>query len=575
MSQQRITVILLILIASLLTLNLSHASECTLTSQNFASIIILDHGRKKPIDTYARNTLLQISGKETFHGKSAPDWLLKVVMTPEKSEQDSVFLVQNPELLHAMGLAHLKARRLSYRDLENGLDKLTRLANSADKIEKKKQNALEAESIRLYNNLRTYVLLGSSLHFSFPIKTHKEINLYKIIQNNPEWKSQIQKTPFAIFPVVQNRVETWLSPWESLDDSITYSKLHACYQPLIHSIQAYRTCDAKSFNTSISKLKVELQHLNQPFKTARFPNLEMKYNQFRPFFYAKWIYLLVLALAFFSQLNKYKIYEYVNLAFLLSALLIHTWGLACRILIMNRPPVTNLFETFIFVAWITAVIGSLIAWKKETLGLYIASIGGAGLLYIANKYTTEGDTMGMLVAVLSSNFWLTTHVLTITMGYAGCIAAGIIGHIFLIYKARGAKSEQLTAIALLNYKVIVFGLLLSFVGTVLGGIWADQSWGRFWGWDPKENGALLIVLWCSLLLHARGKFLNDIGFAIGSILGTIVVAFAWFGVNLLGLGLHSYGFSAGVFYNLLAFSLAETMIAICAVWYFFLRKNTL
>ena len=104
------------------------------------------------------------------------------------------------------------------------------------------------------------------------------------------------------------------------------------------------------------------------------------------------------------------------------------------------------------------------------------------------------------------------------------------------------------------YGVVCFGLLASFVGTILGGIWADQSWGRFWGWDPKENGALIIVLWNSLILHARwGGLVRQRGLMALAVFGNVVTAWSWFGVNMLGVGLHSYGFMDSAFWWLAAF----------------------
>jgi hypothetical protein len=104
------------------------------------------------------------------------------------------------------------------------------------------------------------------------------------------------------------------------------------------------------------------------------------------------------------------------------------------------------------------------------------------------------------------------------------------------------------------YGIVCFAMLFSFVGTVLGGIWADQSWGRFWGWDPKENGALLIVLWNALILHARwGGMVQQRGMAVLAVGGNIITTWSWFGVNMLGIGLHSYGFTPGQLFWLVTF----------------------
>ena len=248
----------------------------------------------------------------------------------------------------------------------------------------------------------------------------------------------------------------------------------------------------------------------------------------------------------------------------LTGFAIHVMGIVSRIIIMQRPPVTSLYETFPFVAAISILAALFIErFNKRGIGLLTASMLGVILLHIANRYAAEGDTMRMLVAVLDSNFWLSTHVVTVTIGYSACLLAGAIGHVWLIralIPCGADKPERLKEIAKMIYGTLCFGLLFSFIGTVLGGIWADQSWGRFWGWDPKENGALLIVIWCIILLHAKHwGYIRNLGIAQGSIFGAIVVALAWFGVNLLNVGLHSYGFTDGAANKLFAYCGGELL----------------
>ncbi len=111
------------------------------------------------------------------------------------------------------------------------------------------------------------------------------------------------------------------------------------------------------------------------------------------------------------------------------------------------------------------------------------------------------------------------------------------------------------------YGIVCFATLFSFVGTILGGIWADQSWGRFWGWDPKENGAVLIVLWNAVVLHARwGGLVKPRGLMCLAVFGNIVTSWSWFGVNMLGVGLHSYGFTQATFWWLIAFIASQLVI---------------
>jgi ABC-type transport system involved in cytochrome c biogenesis permease subunit len=171
--------------------------------------------------------------------------------------------------------------------------------------------------------------------------------------------------------------------------------------------------------------------------------------------------------------------------------------------------------------------------------------------------------MEMLRAVLDTNFWLATHVTTVTLGYASTFVAGFLA---IIYILRGVFTRTLSettgkALARMVYGIVCFATLFSFVGTILGGIWADQSWGRFWGWDPKENGALLIVLWNALILHARwGGLVRERGLMNLAVFGNIVTSFSWFGVNMLGIGLHSYGFMDAAFKWLMLFIGSQVFI---------------
>jgi cytochrome c biogenesis factor len=190
-------------------------------------------------------------------------------------------------------------------------------------------------------------------------------------------------------------------------------------------------------------------------------------------------------------------------------------------------------------------------------------------LIIAHHLAGSGDTLEMLQAVLDTNIWLATHVVAITTGYAAMFLAGVLAIIYII---RGVFTRSLTkqtadSLARMTYGVVCFATLFSFVGTVLGGIWADQSWGRFWGWDPKENGAVLIVLWCAIILHARwGGFIRQRGLMIMAIFGNIVTSFSWFGVNMLGVGLHSYGFMQKAFPWLVGFIISQlALMAIAAM----------
>jgi ABC-type transport system involved in cytochrome c biogenesis permease subunit len=250
-------------------------------------------------------------------------------------------------------------------------------------------------------------------------------------------------------------------------------------------------------------------------------------------------------------------------------LVVHSFALVARMYISGRPPVTNLYSSAIFIGWGCVLLGlALERVFRLGIGNVVASVSGASTLLIGFLLTTavtsfKGDTFTVLVAVLDTQFWLATHVTCITLGYSTTFVAGLLG---LIYVLRGFLTRTLSAELAQNihrmiYGTVCFALLFSFVGTVLGGLWADDSWGRFWGWDPKENGALMIVLWNALILHALwGRMIGQRGLAVLAIVGNIITAWSWFGVNELGVGLHSYGFTEGVLLVLGLFVVSQLAI---------------
>lgn len=219
---------------------------------------------------------------------------------------------------------------------------------------------------------------------------------------------------------------------------------------------------------------------------------------------------------------------------------------------MERPPIGNLYDTIIFIAAAVVFLGAiteLMTRRRFALGLL--PIGGAILILMARLFEVGDarDHMDPLVAVLRSNFWLATHVITITLGYAGGLVTALLGIVYVLLRGLrldGGDQGLRRSLTRAVYGMICLTLFLSLVGTVLGGIWANDSWGRFWGWDPKENGALMIVLLYLAVLHARmGGYLREWGIHLAAIFGAAVVTFSWWHVNLLGTGLHSYGFAEG------------------------------
>ncbi|MCU0727711.1 MAG: cytochrome c biogenesis protein CcsA, partial [Planctomycetes bacterium] len=244
-----------------------------------------------------------------------------------------------------------------------------------------------------------------------------------------------------------------------------------------------------------------------------------------------------------------------------------TIGIVLRCVIRERPPVTTLYETLLFIT-ATAVISALVieAFHRRGIAIALAAVLGLFGMYLSNRYEAGRgeDTMPQLIAVLDTNFWLATHVTTISLGYAAGLLGAAIAHVFLFARLFGLKRNEpqfYRSIGRMMFGVACFTLLFSVVGTLLGGIWANESWGRFWGWDPKENGALMICLWTVAMIHAHlGGLIKDRGLAMASVFGGLVVVFSWWGVNLLGVGLHSYGFTSGILRGLVLIGVVEIAI---------------
>lgn len=583
---------------------LTHAAGQEIKSLDaFKMIPVMDEGRLKPLDTYARHHLLQFSAKDTFDRKPAIAWLARLLFTPESTKDDRIFLVNNPDIPQALHIKVDHSRRYTFSELQGAYPKLLELNQAAQNIPQKERNIVENEIIRIFENLRLYAQLSHELQFAFPHsdftvaspQTAQVLNLPDTnnirsfldialtadamreathdLENTPpnlwgsaqreimgllanmfQWSANYRDLGFNVIPSMQEDV--WLSPWDAINGEFASQKTRERLLLWQKMAQAFNDKEQLAFDMAARNY---LQTFNSK-QTKKFP-LELAFYGLRPFFIAKIFYILafVFVLLSFVGFGLQRMAYQLAWGSILLGFIPHIIGLIARCIIMARPPVTSLYETFVFVSFITVLLGALIERvNKQGLGLVVAAISGTVLLFIASSYSSEGDTMKMLVAVLNSNFWLGTHVLTITMGYGAACVAGLIGHIWLVQAMMRHSQAQLDQTFKVMMGMLGLGLILTFLGTNLGGIWADQSWGRFWGWDPKENGALMIVLWIAMLFHAKiSRMLGNLGMAVGTGLTLVVVMWAWFGVNLLSIGLHSYGFTSGIATTLAIYVICE------------------
>ncbi len=340
--------------------------------------------------------------------------------------------------------------------------------------------------------------------------------------------------------------DAWRGTGDALMSAASGSTPHPALRAYAQIGDALRAGRAADFNAAVADYRAQLQpQFGQVIAKA---DREQFFNRLSPFTNAMAIYVAVVLCALFFWFAPVSGEWLRRTAVLLCllALAIHTGGLAFRMILEGRPPVTNLYSAAVFIGWGSVILGLVLetVWRNS-IGVIVSAIIGFATLLVAHHLSLAGDTMEMMRAVLDTNFWLATHVVIVTLGYASSYVAGFLAIVFVL---RGLLTKSLDAalrrsMAQMIYAIICFAALFSFVGTVLGGIWADQSWGRFWGWDPKENGALIIVLWNILILHARwGGMVRERGLANLAIFGNVVTTWSFFGTNMLGVGLHSYGF---------------------------------
>ena len=618
---KNLSVISISIIASTIMLYSSLSAESFFVSD----IPIQEGGRIKPLDSFARNQSLAFYGKRKIKHEnlSAIDWLLNLFTHPEKGLDQKVFNLRNPEVVNALGLTWTNNfHKYSYNELFPGIEKQLPLIREIFENKEVDRDVFESQLVEIYQNVMKFREIVSSLSCLLPLFSVYDSDLASNLHVEPgqlisyahvmshrgslfetsqgiitkpesEWSISEKEIALLLYNLQQTSSDDfakalkiippskndssglWLSPWELFDGRL----IEPHQDKIIKSLESYLLArfenNIENQNIALSSYKTGL--ISHVGKKVDFSILskERWLNEADLFTNSLVFYLLGFILLGISWMIKPVIFKNVAFASIIIGFCLHTLGIYLRMVIMSRPPISTLYETVIFVGVVIVLISLIIEYiRKDGLGIFIGSISGSLLHYVGFGYAADGDTLEMLVAVLNSNFWLATHVTTIILGYGTSLMAGLIGHIYLIEKIRVPKdSVRLKSIYNNMFGVTLIALFFTLFGTILGGIWADQSWGRFWGWDPKENGALLIVLWQLMMVHMRLSGLaKPDKFALGMVLNNIVVIMAWFGVNLLSIGLHSYGFASGIAVNLILFTLFEIVTGF-GTYYWAKSKN--
>lgn len=493
--------------------------------RQFGLLAIQDGGRRKPMDTFATETLVRISGRSTYKDRNGrlwrpKDFILSALLETHDWQNEPVVLVPYGKLKEHLGLDPM-AKRFSFAQL-TALPELNRMAGEAHALRRaeKPLDRMQQEVMSVSERLTlfSHVMDGSS---------------------------------FLVVPAATNETDAWVIPPQF---SKYYSETQ--FAPVQKELQtlgkAYTQADTFQFSRASKRLRDALGNLSpQIYPTDGQLLLEYRYNHFEGFYRAIFFYgvaFLILLVTHLAQ--RGKIVRNVGVLVALVGIALHGAGIVLRCLIAGRPPVTNMFESIIWVSFAVAVFGMIFFLRyRATLYLLAAlPVSLIALILVHQMPIAMPSNIDPLVPVLRDNFWLTIHVLTITLSYAAFALAMGFGHILLWRYARNPNAARADApMHFWLYRVLQLGVLLLAAGTILGGVWANYSWGRFWGWDPKETWALIALLCYITTLHGRlAGWWTQFGLVVASVVCFLAVLMAWYGVNfVLGKGLHSYGFGIG------------------------------
>ena len=579
----------------------TEASE--LNMRHFSTIPIQHDGRIKPLESFARHVAYRLNNQKTIDDGPAINFLAKALFNPAETTTIPLFKITNLNVKRMLGLP-LEKKAFSLAEIVPALQQQEKALQNILQKNENTWDSDEKKLVTLYDNASMLKGTITSLHVLLPLrielpedirqelgipyedtqnflnfKRHDE-KLRTYLSELPEEKvsDQLQAFLFQLTVIEQNtdrqnlfrvmppewplnQSPEWNSPWIAINMGVSGPKSSEYLSQWKTLADAYRTSNKEGWNTAAKSLLDGSLSFKNIGATKSKLSLEKTYLTLTPYFYSVLFYIaalmISLAIVRTPELPLHIIAQFT----LLTGGAFQLLAITMRIFILERPPVSTLYESVIFVSLICIAMALLLSLfrKEKALFLGLGSVSGILFYFVSSYFAKDGDTLQVLTAVLDTSFWLGTHVLIITIGYGLCVITALLAHYDLYAKAFNPRHKN--NLFDITLKLALVSLLFTVTGTILGGIWADQSWGRFWGWDPKENGALLIVLWIVWMVHGKiAGQLKEVGFMVCASFLTIIVALAWFGVNLLNVGLHSYGFISGIAYGLLAFCLIETLI---------------
>ncbi|MEQ1723120.1 MAG: cytochrome c biogenesis protein CcsA [Pseudobdellovibrio sp.] len=476
---------------------------------------VQQNGRIKPFDTLAKESLVYITGSYKKFGLQ-PVQLFTSLMAFEGSQYIELIEIRSKELRVELGFQKSKrfysVAELEGSDLMKIVDPLLKKQKESPRllIETEKKAIEGFQQYVLAKEIITGQLLSSAVDYSFINQKHGTT----VSTEQPSINQEVQNELRSYFRTITKTSDEQKTASQNLIAAVKKQKVPELFQHYLDKME-----------------------------------IEVFYNSARLFLWAS-ILCLFLGLCFFTPLFKNKIsYKLTQFIYIVPIVFI-AFGLSLRVYITKFAPITNMFGTMIWVSFGIMLFSYLLflLYKNYTLPGITLIVSGLMLMLTEQVPLILSPDLDPIVAVLRSNFWLSTHVTTITISYAAFSIAMVLGNIALIrlwiYKDNEAYFKEYSHYA---YRMIQLGCFLLSVGIILGGIWADYSWGRFWGWDPKETWALIADLGFLAILHARiVGWMTPFYLLAWSPLAYLLVIMAWYGVNfILAAGLHSYGFSSG------------------------------
>jgi ABC-type transport system involved in cytochrome c biogenesis permease subunit len=516
--------------------------------KQFGLLAIQDNGRRKPIDTFAKQTLIQLTGRSTYTDKTGRNWtvndfLLSAMLETHDWKNEPMVLVSYGKLKEALGLEKTQ-RRFTFAQLI-GSAELQRLANEARSRKRAEQplDRTQQEALSVSDRLALFarVIDGSAL---------------------------------LIVPSPKKATDSWLVPEPTAVASYyNEQQFEPPMNALTKMMRSYGAGDGFAFSSEAREAREKLRALSPSvYPEESKLRLEYFYNHFDGFYRAIWLYGLAFLFLLIAHLRKRgPVLTIAGVIIALSALAFHATGIVLRCMIASRPPVTNMYESIIWVSFAVSFFGMIFFARYRTPVYLLAALPVTfmALLLVHQMPIAMPASIDPLVPVLRDNFWLTIHVLTITLSYAAFALAMGFGHILLFrYARRPGETRGDAPMHFWLYRVLQLGVLLLAAGTILGGVWANYSWGRFWGWDPKETWALIALLCYITTLHGRlAGWWTEFGLVVASVVCFLAVLMAWYGVNfVLGKGLHSYGFGIGGETYVATFVIADLLFVAFAIW---------